>query len=96
MDVDSDGSPEVLIRFSCGAHTRVLNVFKINTNGDIALIPGADIGSDWPEIEIEDRDIDGKVEIYAKQRNWNGEPSQEFITEVYKNIDGEFTKMLNT
>jgi len=94
-DVNADGNPELLVRFACGAHTRVLKIFRVNTRNNLILIPGAEIGSDWPEINIEDRDGDGKIEVYAKQRNWKGIPSQEFVSEVYKYINGEYTKIEN-
>jgi hypothetical protein len=61
-------------------------------NGFLTPIPGAEVGSDWPEILIEDRDGDGKIEIYAKQRDWERVPVQNPITEIYVYRDGKFQK----
>ncbi len=92
QDVDGDKHLEVLIRYACGAHTRVLNIFRVASDGFLAQIPGALIGSDWPEILLEDKDNDGKVEIYAKQRDWARIPIQDPLTDVHVYGDGGFHK----
>jgi hypothetical protein len=92
QDIDGDGKPEVIVRYACGGHTRVVNIFRIDMNGFLTPIPGAEVGSDWPEILIEDRDGDGKIEIYAKQRDWERVPVQNPITEIYVYRDGKFQK----
>ncbi len=91
-DLDNDGNVELLAQYSCGAHTRMITAFRIGAHGFPELIPGSRIGGDWPEIEVDDRDGDGKFEIYAKQRNWAGNSSQEFLQEVYLYQDGKFVK----
>jgi hypothetical protein len=88
QDIDGDNHPEVVIRYACGAHTRVLNIFRVAPDGFLTPIPGALIGSDWPDIVLQDRDNDGKVEIYAKQRDWARIPTRDSVTEVY--IYGEY------
>jgi hypothetical protein len=55
-------------------------------------IPGAEVGSDWPEILLEDKDRDGRVEIYAKQRDWARVPTRDPLTEVYVYRGGEFQR----
>jgi hypothetical protein len=92
LDVDGDGRHEVVIRYACGAHTRVVNIFKVDFDGFLVPIPGAEVGSDWPEILLEDRDSDGRVEIYAKQRDWDRVPTQDPITEVYVYHEGKFQR----
>ena len=91
-DVDGDGRSEVVVRYACGAHTRVLNIFKVNSDGFLVSIPGAEVGSDSPEILLEDRDADGRVEIYAKQRDWGRVPTQDPVTEMYVYREGTFQK----
>lgn len=91
-DIDDDRNPELLLRYACGAHTRVIKAFRVGISGLLELIPGSEVGSDWPEIEVEDRDGDGKDEIYAKQRDWKGEPSQQFLQEVHVYKEGRFVK----
>ena len=92
-DVDGDGNPELVVFNVCGAHTRVVRVFRVGLDGFLALIPGSEIGSDWPEIILEDRDADGRVEIYAKHRNWSLTPTQDFIIEVYVYQQDAFRKL---
>jgi hypothetical protein len=92
QDVDGDGRSEVVVRYACGAHTRVLNIFKIDFDGFLVPIPGAEVGSDWPEILLEDRDGDGTMEIYAKQRDWGRVPTQDPVTEIYVYREGRFQK----
>lgn len=91
-DVDGDGRSEVVVRYACGAHTRVLNIFKVDFDGFLVSIPGAEVGSDWPEILLEDRDADGRVEIYAKQCDWGRVPTQDPVTEIYVYREGTFQK----
>jgi hypothetical protein len=83
QDVDGDNHPEIVLRYACGVHTRALNIFRLAPDGFLVPIPGALIGSDWPEIILEDRDSDGKVEIYAKQRDWTRIPARDSVMEVY-------------
>ena len=89
-DVDGDGRPELIVRYACGAHTRVVNVFRVDVDGFLVPVPGAEIGSDWPEISLEDRDGDGKEEIYARQRDWSGIPVRDSVLEVHKYREGRF------
>lgn len=91
-DVDGDGHPELIVRYTCGAHTRVINVFRVDINGFLVPVPGAEVGSDWPEISLEDRDGDGREEIYARQRDWSGVPTQDSLVEVYVYREGGFQK----
>ena len=90
-DVDGDNQPEVILRFACGAHTRAIEIYRVGLDGFLSVLPGSEIGSDWPEIVLEDRDSDGRVEIYAKQRNWSETPTRDYVTEIYTLQDGEYT-----
>ncbi len=92
QDIDGDGRPEVVVRYACGAHTRAVNIFRVDSEGFLTPIPGAEVGSDWPEIVLDDRDADGKVEIYARQRDWGRVPVRDSVTEVYVFRDGKFQK----
>lgn len=92
-DIDGDGSPELIVRYAWGAHTRVMNMLRIDLDGFLIPIPGAEVGSDWPDLVLEDRDADGKVEIYARQRDWTQVPSRDSVLEVYAYHDGEFRKI---
>lgn len=94
-DIDGDGNPELLVSYACGAHTRVIEAFRVGIDGLLESIPGSNVGSDWPEIEVEDRDGDGRAEIYAKQRNWEGNPSQEFLLDVHVYKGGRFVKAID-
>lgn len=89
-DFNGDGVPELAVTFHCGAHTRVIQVFAFDHAGMLRLIPGAEIGSDWPEISWDDKDGDGKKEIYVKQRNWSGEPAAESIDQKYVFRNGAY------
>jgi hypothetical protein len=91
-DVDSDGRPELIVCHASGAHTRVVNVFRVDLDGFLVPIPGAEIGSDWPDITLEDRDGDGKEEIYARQRDWSGVPVRDSVLEIYTFREGRFQK----
>ena len=83
-DFNGDGLPEIAVRYHCGAHTRVLRVYQLTDRHSAPkLIPGADIGSDWPEIGWKARENSKGFTIYVKNRNWSGVPSQEFIEEQY-------------
>lgn len=92
-DVDGDGSPELVVRYACGGHTRVMNILRVDLEGFLVPIPGAEVGSDLPELVLEDRDADGKVEIYAWQRDWARVPVRDSVLEVYAYRDGEFRKI---
>lgn len=67
VDIDSDNISELLVRWHTGAHTHVIKIFRY-AEGDLREIVGSEVGSDWPEILLEDRDHDGILEICAKQR----------------------------
>jgi len=82
-DFDADGTPELAVTFHCGAHTKGFLLFRLNEERTLAPVPGSSIGSDWPEIAWRDDDDDGKLEIYAKSRNWSGAPTEEWIEERY-------------
>ncbi len=69
LDFDGDNFPEVALRWACGGHSRGFRLYRL-VGQSLSLVPGSDIGSDWPEITWEDRDHDGKLEIYAKNINW--------------------------
>jgi hypothetical protein len=45
--------------------------FCLDANGVLSLVAGSEIGSDFPEITWEDRDGDGRPEIYRKHRDWD-------------------------
>ncbi len=94
-DVDGDGHPEVVVLYACGAHSRAVKMFMVGRNGFLVAIPGSEIGSDWPEILLDDKDGDGKVEIYAKQRDWSKVPTQDPVTKVYVFRDGAFEPRRN-
>ena len=90
IDIDGDGNPEVALTYHCGGHSMGLAIFKVDYGHFLKQIPGSDIGSDWPGIKIEDRDNDGIMEVYAKNRNWSGSPCQESIEYKYVLVDGAF------
>ncbi len=69
-DINGDGNPELLVTYHCGAHTKVINIFRVGYSGFLEHIPGSEIGSDFCSINVEDRDGDGKCEVYAKNKNW--------------------------
>lgn len=92
IDIDGDGNPEVVLIYHCGAHSRGLRIFKVDYGHFLKQIPGSELGSDWPEIKIEDRDNDNKMEIYIKNRNWSGSPTQEFVEYQYVLIDGSYVE----
>jgi hypothetical protein len=69
VDFDGDNFPEVALRFSCGGHSRGFRLYRLEKQC-LSLVPGSDVGSDWPEILWEDRDHDGRLEIYTKNINW--------------------------
>ncbi len=70
IDFDGDQFFEVALRYHCGAHSRGFRLYKWN-GWKFEMVPGTNIGSDYPHIEWEDRDQDGKFEIYSKDRNWS-------------------------
>jgi hypothetical protein len=92
-DGDGDGKPELIVRYASGAHTRAMSILRLGVDGFLVTIPGAEVGSDWPEPALEDRDADGKVEIYARQRDWARVPVRDSVLEVYACRDGEFRKV---
>ncbi len=71
-DFDGDGSNEIIVRYHCGAHTHAMRIYKITEppSGPV-LIPGAEIGSDFPEITWEERKNGHGVIVYARCRNWS-------------------------
>ena len=72
-DFDGDGFEEIVVRYHCGAHTHGMRVYKISPPpSGPELIPGADIGSDFPEISWKAREGGNGVIIFAKNRNWEG------------------------
>lgn len=77
-DFDGDGAEELIARYHCGAHTIGMRVYKIPAPPAApTLIPGANIGSDYPEITWWERK-DGKgVVIRASNRNWSGSPASD-------------------
>ncbi len=99
-DFDQNHIPEVAVTYHCGAHTMVFSLFALDDNGLLALVPGSEIGSDWPEIRWSDQDGDGIPEIYRKHRNWDGTPIMEYIEdrfvwngESYK-VDPDYTRLV--
>lgn len=92
-DVDGDGRPELIVRYTCGAHTLVINIFRVGPDGFLVAVPGAELGSDWPEIVMEDKDGDGKEEIYVRQRDWSGVPVRDSVLEIYTYNEGSFRKV---
>lgn len=82
-DFDGDGIPEIAVLYSCGAHSRGFRLFRISRKGKPRMVPGTDLGSDWPSIEWGDFDRDGRYEIIIKQRNWSKVPTRDMIQEKY-------------
>lgn len=65
-DVDKDGFPEVLIEYTVGAHTHVLEIFKFSSSWQRPTrMEGGPIGADGAVIRLSDEDGDGIPEIYA-------------------------------
>jgi hypothetical protein len=92
-DIDGDGIPEAMVQYHCGAHTMMMKVYRLRAASPTPeLVPGATIGSDWPDIRWDKRS-DGKgFTIAIKNRNWSGKPTQEFIVETYAFDSGRFVK----
>jgi len=83
-DIDEDGTPELIIEYHCGAHTMVMNVYKVTGYGSPpVLIPGATIGSDWPDIRWHVSNRNEGTVFFAKQRNWSKSPTQDFVEDKY-------------
>jgi len=59
-DIGGDGNPEVVLTYHCGGHSMGMTIFKVDYGHFLKEIPGSNLGSDWPEIKIEDRDNDKK------------------------------------
>ena len=81
-DFDGDGEPELAVTYHCGAHTMVFRLFRLEY-GTFVPVPGAEIGSDWPEISWRDDDKDGKSKIFTMNRHWSGVPMEEWVEERY-------------
>ncbi|WP_147274920.1 hypothetical protein [Ferruginivarius sediminum] len=77
-DFDGDGRNELVVRYQVGAHTRVMRIYRIPPPPAApTLIPGADIGSDFPQITWRERGDGNGVVIYASNRNWSGSPASD-------------------
>jgi len=94
-DFDGDQFPEVAVRYACGAHSRGFRIYKL-LNRVFRPIPGSDIGSDWPEILWEDRDGDGKFEIYTKNRDWGNPMGPVSVASKYVYRDGAYREEPNS
>ncbi|HIF9416477.1 hypothetical protein WAX88_15350 [Photobacterium damselae subsp. damselae] len=70
-DIDSDGIPELLLGYKCGAHSEGIKLFKLDRNLNFHMIEGSDIGSDFPLIAW-GRDGNHSFFINAYSRNWEG------------------------
>ena len=93
-DMDTDGIPELIIEYHCGAHTMVMNIYKIPAYGSSpTLIPGASIGSDWPDIRWHDGNKDEGTVIVAKHRNWSKNPTADFVEDKYLLKNGVCQKL---
>jgi hypothetical protein len=76
IDFDADGRPEIAVLWHCGAHTQGFRLFRLKTSGEPALIPGTDLGSDWPLISWNSLDDKGCREIITRDRDWKGVPTR--------------------
>ena len=72
IDFDADGRPEIAVLWHCGAHTHGFRLFRLKTSGEPTLIPGTDLGSDWPLISWNSIDDKGCREIITRDRDWKG------------------------
>jgi hypothetical protein len=52
QDIDNDKNLEVLIKYKCGAHTTVLDIYRINDLGGIEKLTKNSIASDSDQIEL--------------------------------------------
>lgn len=93
LDIDNDGCLELIVRFGCGAHSRGLLIYRSDQWGKLSLVPGGEIGSDWPEIEISDQGSDGTYEVLVKQRDWNSDTSMGPLFETYRFHHGKVQRM---
>ena len=91
-DIDGDGNPEVVLTYHCGGHSMGMTIFKVDYGHFLEEIPGSNLGSDWPEIKIEDRDNDKKMEIYTKHRDLSGTNSMESVEYSYVLVDGAYVE----
>jgi hypothetical protein len=94
-DFDGDGRPELAVLYHCGAHSRGLKLYRLDSNLDVREVPGSDLGSDWPLIEWADLNCDGKLEIRARNRDWKHVPVMDYIDEIY-GWSGEKLILLST
>lgn len=93
IDIDNDGSPELLIDFPVGAHGANLKVYKYHpTNGMVELDTlAADCG---PYFEINDFDNDGKLEVATFHRNYSGDPvGDPPIRRIFRMVKGKFKEV---
>ncbi len=80
QDINNDNHDELILRYHCGAHTHVIELFTFDHQGFISSIPGGKIGSDFGDIQILDRFKN--IEIQAKHRNWSDQ-SAGYILNTY-------------
>jgi hypothetical protein len=78
-DFDADGRPEIAVLWRCGAHSRGFRLYRLKTSGEPELIPGTDLGSDWPLITWNSIDDKGCREIVTRDRDWDRIPTHGYV-----------------
>jgi len=82
-DINNDGIQEILVKYHTGAHTSVLNVFKLEISKRYNLISGGEIGSDWSDIDWKKDELSNKFEIFSSNRDWSSEDMVK-VTDCYQ------------
>ena len=69
QDVNGDNIPELLVQFHCGAHGQGLFIYSVSRWGNLHLLDGGEIYSNWSEISLEE--VAGTYYVTAKQRDYS-------------------------
>ena len=69
-DINGDDIDEILVKYHAGAHTDVLRIYRQVECTKLELIPGGEITSDFPLIEIKTKKINDYPVIIAHHKDY--------------------------
>ncbi len=93
QDIDDDKNLEVLIKYKCGAHTTVLDIYRINDLGGIEKLTKNAIASDSDQIEftyssglceVRTKSVVGNVKVISEL--WRLNDTFELIEKVEESL----------